>query len=412
MSATYHLLLVDDEPNILKSLKRLFRELEDTHVFTADSAKAASEIFKQHRIDLLISDEKMPHVEGHRFVQWVKKNYPDTLRIILTGFADMDAMRQAVNRGEVYRYLFKPWDDNELMVIVKNALSHAKVTRERDELTAHLAEMVEQQTAELNRALDYIRSKQQATEESLSNVFSFLDSIVAMVNRETGGQTLSSRIAEMAARLAEAVSDDPSTARDARMVAFFFPIGALSLGRSLEDQLREGSIGSEILEASRHLVNATFELHNLAEAIGHLDEHWDGSGVPDNLSGEDIPLVSRIVRLAMDYVVRAELRELDSAIVATELKRKAGTIYDPSLTDTLLKTIRANERRAPRTLTVRQLVPGMVLADDLRLDNGMTFITAGSTLSREMIASIRTRVETPHFPLSDESTASIRPSEG
>jgi YesN/AraC family two-component response regulator len=160
-SETYNLLLVDDEPNILSSLKRLFLELPDTEVFTAESAVEASKILKQDAVDLVISDERMPKIEGHKFVQFVKKHYPDTLRIILTGYSDMEAMREAVNRGDVYRYLFKPWDDNELLVIVRNALEHARVGRERDQLNKQLTELVHKRTDELQKALEYINLKKQ-----------------------------------------------------------------------------------------------------------------------------------------------------------------------------------------------------------------------------------------------------------
>src|SRR6056297_4156439 len=168
------LLLVDDDANVLKSLQRLFRQNKDITVLTAEDARSAAKLLKQKPVDLLISDERMPQVEGHKFVQYVKKTYPSIIRIILTGFADTEAMKMAVNRGEVYRYLFKPWDDNELMVTVKNALKLAVAEQQRseyarqlEELNKSLEEKVDQRTKQLEQALAAIKNQRDSAHSQL-----------------------------------------------------------------------------------------------------------------------------------------------------------------------------------------------------------------------------------------------------
>lgn len=404
----YRLLLVDDEPNILTALSRLFDELPDTKVFTAENAVAATTILKKHRIDVLISDEKMPQVEGHKFVQWVKDRYPDTLRIILTGYSDTEAMRHAVNRGDVYRYLFKPWDDDELLVIVKNALEHSRTSREREDLVAELAELVDRRTAELHEALSKLEEKQQSTEESLNNTFAFLDSVIAMINRETDGRTMSRRVSQLAKRLAEDRGAGSSEIRLCEMASYFFPLGALSLGVSIEEALDEdGEISFQFLEAGEHLLGSTLNLPELAHGIRHLREHWDGSGTPDALSGSAIPLVSRTVRIAFDYIVAKELRGHDHNSVRRTLSSQSGAIYDPTLVARLFDLLSRDDHGSLREVRAGRLVAGMVLAHDLKLDNGMTYITAGTTITREMIASILNRIETKLFPLTEDSPAHV-----
>ncbi|MFO8042298.1 MAG: response regulator [Alkalispirochaeta sp.] len=404
----YRLLLVDDEPNILKSLKRLFEELPDTTVFTADSAVGATAIFKKHRIDVLISDEKMPQIEGHRFVEWVRDRYPETLRIILTGFSDTEAMRHAVNRGDVYRYLFKPWDDDELLVIIRNALEHARINREREEMVAELAELVDQRTAALHDALAQLEEKQRSTEESLNNTFAFLDSVIAMINRETGGRTLSRRISQLAKRLAEDRGAERSEIRLCEMASYFFPLGALSLGVSIEEALdADGEINFQFLEASEHLLGSTLNLPEMAHAIRHLREHWDGSGTPDALAGSQIPFISRTVRLAFDYIVAKEVQGLDHSSIRRTLSAQSGGIYDPTLIARLFDLLSLDNKGSVREVSAGHLVAGMVLAHDLKLDNGMTYITAGTTITREMIASILNRIETRLFPLTADSPAHV-----
>ncbi|MEX2442711.1 MAG: response regulator [Alkalispirochaeta sp.] len=407
-ASLYRLLLVDDEPNILNALKRLFDELPKTQVFTAESAVAGTALLRKHRIDVLISDEKMPQVEGHRFVEWVKDRYPETLRIILTGHSDTNAMRLAVNRGDVYRYLFKPWDDNELLVVVRNALEHSRTSREREELVTELTQLVDRRTAELNKALSQLEAKQQSTEESLNNTFAFLDSVIAMINRETGGRTMSRRVSQLARRLAEDRDAGASHVRLCEMAAYFFPLGALSLDISIEDATdEEGEISSEVLQAGEHLLGSTLNLPELAHGIRHLSEHWDGTGTPDRLAGSEIPFISRTVRIAFDYIVTKEVKKTDHASVRKTLSARSGTVYDPTLVARLFDLLSWDDAASVREVPAGRLVAGMVLAHDLKLDNGMTYITAGTTITREMITSILNRIETSLFPLTEESPVHV-----
>lgn len=406
---TYSLLLVDDETNILRSLKRLFLELPDTQVFTAESAVEASKILKQHPVDVVISDERMPEIEGHRFVQFVKKYYPDTLRIILTGYSDMEAMREAVNRGDVYRYLFKPWDDNELLVIIRNALEHSRAGRERDGLNRQLSQLVHKRTNELQKALEYIKQQQQETEESLKNTFVFLDNVISMIHAETVTESLSNKIARLARALAEVQTSDPSTLRLSEMASYFFQIGALSLGKGIDETIdSRGKIVPEVLEMSEHLIGRTLKVTELATGIRHIGEHWNGSGHPDGLSHEEIPLVSRVVRVAFDYYAAVDLRNLTGTDAVERLRIAAGRVYDPALVEHAASLLLEQSHTEITRLRITKLVPGLVLAHDIKLDNGMTYLAAGTVLSSEMVESVIARIQAPQFPLSAERDVFVR----
>jgi response regulator RpfG family c-di-GMP phosphodiesterase len=408
-SYMYRLLLVDDEPNILKALQRVFREIDDTEVLTAGDAVAAAAILKEKQIDLVISDEKMPGVAGHKFIQFVKEHYPETLRIILTGYSDMEAMRHAVNRGDVYRYLFKPWDDNELIVVVKNALEHARVSRERDELNHQLIDLVEQRTRELNKALEYIRKQKEETQESLNSTFAFLESVISFINRETGEETMSKQVVRLARRLAEAVSLDEQRIRYCEMAGHFFPISALSLGYKPEEVADpEGEIRPDVLEMSEHLLGKTLKITDLATMARHVGERWDGSGKPDGLADKSIPMVSRILRVAFDFHTAVHTGKVSPREALNRIQSHSGTIYDPTVVSRLT-TIISEKEPMPDVLRIpiSKVLPGMTLAADIKLENGMTYLTAGTDLSREMVNSILARVNTPHFPLSSSNEVLI-----
>ncbi|WP_272901994.1 EAL domain-containing protein [Candidatus Reidiella endopervernicosa] len=116
------LLLVDDEPNILRALKRTLRD-EGYHILAAESADEAFELLAQNEVDVIVSDQRMPKMNGVELLNIVKELYPDAVRMILSGYTDLDTVTEAVNRGWIYRFLAKPWDDQQLRGHIRDAFS-------------------------------------------------------------------------------------------------------------------------------------------------------------------------------------------------------------------------------------------------------------------------------------------------
>ena len=134
MNNKYNILFVDDEKNILKSLKRLFFMDKNLKVYTAESAENAERVLNSNVIDIVVTDEKMPDTKGHEFISFIYKYYPDTVRIILTGHADVESLLSAVNEGEVYRYLLKPWNDIDLKMTISKAIEYLELKRENSRM--------------------------------------------------------------------------------------------------------------------------------------------------------------------------------------------------------------------------------------------------------------------------------------
>lgn len=122
------LLLVDDEPNILTSLSRLFRR-EGYQILTAASPVAAFELLAKHTVQVILSDQRMPDMSGTEFFARVRQLYPATIRIVLTGYTDLDSVTGAINRGAIYKFLTKPWDDDQLREQIREAFRLAKDTQ-------------------------------------------------------------------------------------------------------------------------------------------------------------------------------------------------------------------------------------------------------------------------------------------
>ena len=124
------ILVVDDDPNVLRSMVRLFHD-EDYWVVTADSAPAARAIIEKEPVHLVISDAMMPGMSGHELLAWVRIHYPQIIRTLFTGKADLRSVMKAVNEGEIYRFFTKPWDPDELKLSIKLGLEKYDLEEER-----------------------------------------------------------------------------------------------------------------------------------------------------------------------------------------------------------------------------------------------------------------------------------------
>lgn len=129
-------LYVDDEINNLNSFKAAFRR--DFEIFTAISAKEGRKILDSQEIGVIITDQRMPGMTGIEFLESIIQVYPDTIRILLTGFSDINAVMDAINRGQVYKYLVKPWQNDELKMYIENALEIYHLRKENKDLARKL----------------------------------------------------------------------------------------------------------------------------------------------------------------------------------------------------------------------------------------------------------------------------------
>ncbi len=132
----YGVLYIDDELNNLNSFKAAFRR--DFNIFTAQSAREGRKILDTNEIGVIITDQRMPAMTGIEFLESIIPVFPDTIRILLTGFADINAVMDAINRGQVYKYLVKPWQNEELKMYIQNAMEIYHLRRENKELAQKL----------------------------------------------------------------------------------------------------------------------------------------------------------------------------------------------------------------------------------------------------------------------------------
>ena len=136
MKKRYGLLVVDDEPANLQKLERAFVNRYD--VFSAGSAKEALQILETAGIDAIITDQKMPDMTGIELLEISQKSYPHLVRIILTGYTDVEDLIAAINTGKVHKYITKPWEPETLLLSLQDALEKMELVRENERLAREL----------------------------------------------------------------------------------------------------------------------------------------------------------------------------------------------------------------------------------------------------------------------------------
>jgi len=131
------LLLVDDEPNILQSLKRLLRR-GGYRILTAESGQEGLKLLEQHKVQVIVSDARMPGMSGIEFLDRARERWPDCIRIMLSGYTELEAVIQAVNRSAIYKFFTKPWEDDLLQDHIEEAFRQYELQDENYRLTQEL----------------------------------------------------------------------------------------------------------------------------------------------------------------------------------------------------------------------------------------------------------------------------------
>jgi len=150
----FTVLYVDDEEHNLVSFRAVFRR--EYEIFTAASGEEGIELIHRNAIDLIITDQRMPRMTGIQFLERILPEYPDTVRMILTGFSDVEAVIGAINTGRVFRYITKPWNETELRLAIENARQLSDLMKNNKALLAQFKQKVEEQEKTLRLFMKYI----------------------------------------------------------------------------------------------------------------------------------------------------------------------------------------------------------------------------------------------------------------
>ena len=433
------ILLVDDEASILKALKRLFRR-EGYRILTAEGGQQALDLLGQmdHPVSLIISDQRMPGMNGATFLARSMDLCPDAMRFLLTGYSDMDAVVDAVNKGKINKYLAKPWNDGEILLLVREALAQVELKLENIRLTA-LTQRQNQELADLNKSLEekvnertwalkyqnkMLKNMNSGLEKSLMETIRLLLSLVESSNARLGSYMKA--VGQLARRIAVAAGCDDDVQNRVEMAGLVHDIGLLGMPEALLEKDERSMSTDEFDAYTQHPEIASLSLSSveglkeISRIVSQHHENLDGSGFPHQIMGDDLSTGARILAVAADYctvlhlwptgvkrVLYVARRYLSHATLsAVEIAEEvvvrkavaekiiiegAGKRYDGVIVRHFLKSIGSD----PAKNTINQLAfnllkKGMVLMEDLRLKDGRLLLTRGTTLGDGALQSIQT----------------------
>jgi len=249
---------------------------------------------------------QMPGMNGAELLAQVRERWPKVMRLMLTGTADLKAAISAINEGEIYRYLTKPWNDEEVVSTIKSALERCALVRERDnlleltkqqnlslaEMVNTLEEKVKERTAELSNSYDELRGSYIASVKAYSTLIGLRDSALLAHSKS---------VADLAVRIAKAANCSQNDTQDIYIAGLLHDIGKIGLSDETLSNLSKGVGGySKKLyqahaKAGQDCLSGLYEMERIAFYIGTHHERFDGSGFPNGLKGDAIPFGGRVL---------------------------------------------------------------------------------------------------------------------
>jgi len=411
-------LLVDDEENIVRAIARLLLDqTEDLEVLSANGGEQGLAALAEHpEVALILADQRMPGMTGAEFLQKARDIAPDAVRMVLTGYADMSATMDAINKGGAWRYLTKPWNDEVLLATVvegvnqyrllqENRALHALVERQNRELSEwndNLKTRVLEQTTTIRRQNSDLKEQNRRIGESFRNTIVAFSRLIELHSNHLQEHT--GNVTELCLRTAAALGMGTQEKETLQTAALLHDIGVIGIAEEILEKntaymsKEELSLFLQHAVRGQSTVDAVEELREAGVLIRHHHEAFDGSGFPDGKAGAEIPLGARIIAFA-DFVDR-ELEEKrgEAAVQAlfTRVQSALGKALDPELFPAMEPHIRAmyvpaRSRRseaAEKELRPRQLLPGMTVTRTLYSGTGMLVFTKGTVLDAGKIASI------------------------
>jgi putative two-component system response regulator len=322
----HKILVVDDEAPNLRLLQRVLGQEQE--VLTASGGAQALELLAQHEISLIISDQRMPEMTGVQLLEKSIAVRPHAIKILLTGYTDVQALIDAINAGKVYKYIPKPWDPDDLRLTVKRALEAYELKEDNDKLL-----------------LDLRGALCDLEDISMGTIRALADALDAKCDYTAGHSV---RVSRFALGIGRTLGLTNEQLRNLELGGILHDIGKIGVPESIlwkpsKLTVEEQLIMSEHPRRSAQIIGELKSLSLAKDYVEHHHECMDGSGYPDHLVGEGIPLGSRIILVADAYDAMTTDRPYRPAIghsrALIELRKNIGRQFDPVLVEALISAV-------------------------------------------------------------------------
>jgi len=315
----YTILVVDDEKDNLQLFIRTLRK--NYTVLSADKGSEALEILRNEAVDMIISDHKMPEMDGTDFLRHSIDLSPDSIRILVTAFADSEILVQAINEGKIHRYLRKPWTPPELLNIVEACLEIYQLNIDNHKLAGDLKELF------------------------LGTISAIMEALDA---KDTHTSGRSKRVTYYSLKIGQAYGLPSEKMSELELAGLLHDIGMIGVPVNIltkPDRLtdEEYDLVKNHLNFGIKILQEIKQLNNIIRIVEYHHEHYDGNGYPYGLKGDEIPVESKIIAIADTYdglTSDRAYRKGRSHDEAVRIIREAtGTQFDPEVVEAFERAI-------------------------------------------------------------------------
>lgn len=411
------ILLVDDEKSILDALYRFCRQRK-WHALRANSGAEGLDILDTETVDVIVSDMRMPNMDGAAFLAKARQKAPGSVRILLTGYADMEAVISAVNEAKIYNYLNKPWDENMLASVINSALDFKHKEDERLRLIQEVAEKndalqqlndvledkVKARTEELQLALQTVQASNQKITQRFKESLSLMTRVIEMQDGSKANYT--NMVADASVAIAKALDLSAKEIEQIRIAALLHNIGKLSLPEAIRQKPMNNLSPMEMDIFKTHSIQGEAVLSSMtglrmvAKLVRSHQEYINGKGYPDKLKDQQIPIGSKIICVTSDFqklesnLLLKEIAEPEDAI--QHIRTMSGKHYDArvvALFEQYYATHLQNYRSRLSQLPLKDVKEGMVLAENLISASGLLLLTQETHITQEHLNQLATYEE-------------------
>ncbi len=398
------LLVVDDEPRVLVALKEVL-ERQGFAVCTASDPLRAIDLLREREFAVVLSDHLMPGMSGMDLLVECQRLQPKATRVLITAALSLPTLVEAINKGEIYRFLAKPWLREELIATVRNALNRHELIVQNERLLGATSELnqrlgaanlalgeqvkrLESQRLELDHATRELARRYDRSLELCSRILATFDPALAQQTRA---------IASLAEQMAASADGflEPEEREVLKASAWLCDLGLIGVQRATLHHFRSDPARltkSELAGLQNHpIYSQTLAAHLddrplLGETIRGHHERFDGGGFPDGLAGQAIPRAARCLAAAVWFVESG----ITETRVAAAMEAESGRALDPTAVRLFLAATRMRTLPRPvREIDPHDLRPGMVLATGIYSPHGLLLVGEGQALNPATISKIR-----------------------
>ncbi len=389
------ILVVDDEEIVLAALRETLRR-EGYDVTTVSNPISALELLQQKTFAVILTDQQMPQLTGLEFLAQAKNLQPEATRILITAVLSLNTVIDSINKGEIYRFIVKPWLREELLVTISNAVQRfdlirrnrelqAETVKSNADLAAQIARVAEQnlQLEKLNAAL------RQNLGRSVQLCLKTIESYWPVLSNQA------TRVQELCRALADSLNLSSSDRQVLDIAALLHDIGLIEVPRELLRRWQK--VPDSLNDAERvlvehhpvlgqELVSFVDPLEDVGQVIRAHHERYDGLGYPDRRQGADIPWLARLLGVAVAYATYPYEGNTSLEFV----KANSGTAFDPEAVRAFVRCLpHVALPRRQREVLLSELRPGMVLARGIYTSGGLLLVSKNQPLSDLYIDKLR-----------------------